>query len=54
VITAGVDLPDAALAAEVAAGLEQVEDGLREAARAEHEPRWPSSSLTWPPCTTTT
>jgi heptaprenyl diphosphate synthase len=37
VITAGVDLPDAALAAEIAAGLEQVEDGLREAARAEHE-----------------
>jgi heptaprenyl diphosphate synthase len=37
VITAGVDLPDAALAAEVAAGLEQVEDGLREAARADHE-----------------
>ena len=30
-ITAGVDLPDAALAAEVAAGLAQVEDGLREA-----------------------
>jgi heptaprenyl diphosphate synthase len=37
VITAGVDLPDEALAAEIAAGLEQVEDGLREAARAEHE-----------------
>jgi heptaprenyl diphosphate synthase len=37
VITAGVDLPDAALAAEVAAGLAQVEDGLREAARADHE-----------------
>jgi heptaprenyl diphosphate synthase len=37
VITAGVDLPDAALAAEVAAGLAQVEDGLRDAARAEHE-----------------
>ena len=36
-ITAGVDLPDAALAAEVAAGLAQVEDGLREAARADHE-----------------
>jgi heptaprenyl diphosphate synthase len=37
VITAGVDLPDAALAAEVAVGLAQVEDGLREAARADHE-----------------
>jgi heptaprenyl diphosphate synthase len=37
VITAGVDLPDAGLAAEVAAGLAQVEDGLREAARADHE-----------------
>jgi heptaprenyl diphosphate synthase len=37
VITAGVDLTDAALAAEVAAGLAQVEDGLREAARADHE-----------------
>ena len=36
-ITAGVDLPDAALAAEVAAGLALVEDGLREAARADHE-----------------
>ncbi len=36
-ITAGVDLPDASLAAEVAAGLAQVEDGLREAARADHE-----------------
>jgi heptaprenyl diphosphate synthase len=37
VITAGVDLPDAALAAEVAAGLAQVEEGLRDAARADHE-----------------
>jgi heptaprenyl diphosphate synthase len=37
VITAGVDLTDAALAAEVVAGLAQVEDGLRAAARAEHE-----------------
>jgi heptaprenyl diphosphate synthase len=37
VITAGVQLRDAALASEVAVGLEQVEDGLREAARAEHE-----------------
>jgi heptaprenyl diphosphate synthase len=37
VITAGVDLPDAALAADVAAGLAQVEEGLREAARADHE-----------------
>jgi geranylgeranyl pyrophosphate synthase len=37
VITAGVDLPDAALAAEVAAGLAEVEDGLRDAARADHE-----------------
>ena len=36
-ITAGVDLPDAALAAEVAAGLAQVEEGLREAAHADHE-----------------
>ncbi|MDQ2874183.1 MAG: polyprenyl synthetase family protein [Actinomycetota bacterium] len=36
-MTAGVDLPDASLAAEVAAGLAQVEDGLREAARADHE-----------------
>ena len=36
-ITAGVDLPDAALAAEVAAGLAQVEEGLRDAARADHE-----------------
>jgi heptaprenyl diphosphate synthase len=37
VITAGVDLPDEALAAEVAAGLAQVEEGLRDAARADHE-----------------
>ncbi len=36
-ITAGVDLPDEALAAEVAAGLAQVEEGLRDAARADHE-----------------
>src|SRR5262249_29667007 len=37
VITAGVELTDAALAAEIAAGLEQVEEGLHSAARAEHE-----------------
>jgi len=37
VITAGVDLTDARLSADVAAGLEQVEDGLRSAARAEHQ-----------------
>jgi heptaprenyl diphosphate synthase len=37
VITAGLDLTDAALTSEVAAGLEQVEDGLRAAARAEHD-----------------
>jgi heptaprenyl diphosphate synthase len=37
VITAGVELTDAALAAEIAAGLELVEDGLHVAARAEHE-----------------
>jgi heptaprenyl diphosphate synthase len=37
VITAGVELTDAALAAEIAAGLEQVEEGLHAAARAEHE-----------------
>jgi heptaprenyl diphosphate synthase len=37
VITAGVELNDAALAADIAAGLEQVEDGLQVAARAEHE-----------------
>ena len=36
-ITAGVDLTDARLSADVAAGLEQVEDGLRSAARAEHQ-----------------
>jgi heptaprenyl diphosphate synthase len=37
VITAGVDLTDATLASEVVAGLALVEDGLRAAARAEHE-----------------
>jgi heptaprenyl diphosphate synthase len=37
VITAGVELTDATLASEVVIGLEQVEDGLRVAARAEHE-----------------
>jgi heptaprenyl diphosphate synthase len=37
VITAGVDLTDAALASEVVAGLALVEDGLRAASRAEHE-----------------
>jgi heptaprenyl diphosphate synthase len=37
VITAGVDLSDAALASQVAAGLAQVEDVLRATARAEHE-----------------
>jgi heptaprenyl diphosphate synthase len=37
VITPVVELNDAALAAELAAGLEQVEDGLQSAARSEHE-----------------
>jgi heptaprenyl diphosphate synthase len=37
VITAGVDLTDATLSSEVAAGLGRVEDGLRSAARAQHE-----------------
>jgi heptaprenyl diphosphate synthase len=37
VITAGVDLTDAMLSADVAAGLKQVEDGLRSAARAQHQ-----------------
>jgi heptaprenyl diphosphate synthase len=37
VITAGVDLTDAALASEVAAGLDLVEDALKAAAKAEHE-----------------
>jgi heptaprenyl diphosphate synthase len=37
VITAGLDLTDATLTSEVAAGLELVEDGLRAAAHAEHE-----------------
>jgi heptaprenyl diphosphate synthase len=37
VITAGLDLTDAALTSEVAAGLALVEDGLRAAAQAEHE-----------------
>jgi heptaprenyl diphosphate synthase len=37
VITAGVELTDPALAAEISAGLEQVEDGLQAAAHAEHE-----------------
>jgi heptaprenyl diphosphate synthase len=37
VITAGVELNDAALAADITAGLEQVEEGLQVAARAEHE-----------------
>ena len=36
-ITAGVELNDAALAADITAGLEQVEEGLQVAARAEHE-----------------
>ncbi|MGH3277374.1 MAG: polyprenyl synthetase family protein [Streptosporangiaceae bacterium] len=35
-MTAGVDLPDAALASDVAAGLAEVEEGLRDAVRAEH------------------
>ena len=34
---ASVELPDAALAADVIEGLAQVEDGLREAARAQHD-----------------
>jgi heptaprenyl diphosphate synthase len=37
VITAGVELTDPALAAEITAGLEQVEEGLQAAAQAEHE-----------------
>jgi heptaprenyl diphosphate synthase len=37
VITAGVELNDAALAADITAGLKQVEEGLQVAARAEHE-----------------
>jgi len=37
VITAGVELNDAALAADLAAGLEQVEEGLQTASRAEHD-----------------
>jgi len=37
VITAGVELSDAALAADITAGLEQVEEGLAAASRAEHE-----------------
>ncbi|MGH3402240.1 MAG: polyprenyl synthetase family protein [Streptosporangiaceae bacterium] len=36
-ITAGVELNDAALAAEITAGLKQVEVGLQVASRAEHE-----------------
>ena len=36
-ITAGVELNDAALAADITAGLKQVEEGLQVAARAEHE-----------------
>ena len=32
-----VELPDAALAAEVVEGLAQVEDGLQQAAQAQHE-----------------
>lgn len=36
-ITAGVELNDAALAADITAGLKQVEDGLQVASRAEHE-----------------
>ena len=36
-ITAGVELNDPALAADITAGLEQVEEGLHVAARAEHE-----------------
>ncbi len=35
--TAGVDLTDAVQSADVAAGLQEVEDGLRSAARAEHQ-----------------
>jgi heptaprenyl diphosphate synthase len=37
VITAGVELNDAALAADITAGLKQVEEGLQAASRAEHE-----------------
>jgi geranylgeranyl pyrophosphate synthase len=37
VITAGVDLTDAMQSPDVAAGLKQVEDGLRSAARAQHD-----------------
>jgi heptaprenyl diphosphate synthase len=37
VITAGVDLADAALASQVVTGLGLVEDGLRAAARAQHD-----------------
>jgi heptaprenyl diphosphate synthase len=37
VITAGVELNDAALAADLAAGLKQVEEGLQVASRAEHD-----------------